>query len=113
MDANFLTVLLVFILGFVAGWHLRTITMLRNMIDNPDEIIKVMNQLKEMSDQEKMFGGSEADLIEMKIENHQGLTYAYDKHTGEFIAQGDSLENMLASAKQRFPNKRFRASHSD
>lgn len=108
MDSDFITVLLVFILGFVAGWHLRALTILRNLVNNPQEMIKVLTELKEISAQEERYGGPvSTDTIELEIEHHQDVIYAYDKLTGEFIAQGSTEQELLDSARKRFPNKDF------
>ena len=108
MDADFLLVVLVFLLGFVAGWHARFLVIIKNMIDNPDEVIKAINQIKSLSKQHEQDDSEiDAELIEIETENHQGVIYAYDKHTGEFIAQGSSEEDLINQAKKRFPNKNF------
>lgn len=106
MDFFIITGLLV--IGFLIGWHLRAITILKSIVDKPDEIIKLLNQLKELQEQEERIGESATfDLIELEFETHSNMLYAYDKMSGQFIAQGSNEEELIESAKKRFPDKKF------
>ncbi len=106
MDFFIITGLL--LIGFLIGWHLRALTILRNMTEKPDEMINLLKQLKDLSDQEERIGESITDdLIELELETHSNMLYAYNKMTGQFIAQGTSEEELFESAKKRFPDKKF------
>ena len=106
MDFFIITGLL--IIGFLIGWHLRAITILKNLVDKPDEIIKLLNQLKELQEQEDRIGETVTDdLVELSFEIHSEVLYAFDRITGQFIAQGINEKELLETAQKRFPNKRF------
>jgi hypothetical protein len=95
-------------IGFLIGWHLRAFTIMKNMVDKPDEMIKLLTQLKDLSAQEDRFGEPVTeDLIELETEIHRDTMYAYDRLTGQFIAQGSNEQELLESAKKRFPGKKF------
>jgi hypothetical protein len=47
------------------------------------------------------------DVIELTIEQVGSQTYAYNKHTGQFLAQGPTLDDAMKIAAGRFPNKKF------
>lgn len=96
------------IIGFLIGWHLRAITILRNMVDKPDEMINLLTQLKDLSEQEERLGQPiTTDTVELEFEKHNDIFYAFDKMTGQFIAQGSTEQELLDAAKKRFPNKEF------
>ncbi len=102
------------LIGFLIGWHLRAFTIMKNMVDKPDEMIKLLTQLKELSEQEERFGEPvTVELIELELETHSDTLYAYDKLTGQFIAQGSNEQELLESAKKRFPDKKFWKNNSN
>lgn len=47
------------------------------------------------------------DLVEMEVETHDGIVYAYDKTTGDFLGQGSSVYQAAASAASRFKGVKF------
>lgn len=47
------------------------------------------------------------DVVEIQIEQVGNQTYAYDKETGQFLAQGPTLDDAIKIATKRFPNKKF------
>lgn len=48
-----------------------------------------------------------ADGTELAIEKVKGVLYAYTKSENKFIAQGETIEELLKSAHERFPGKTF------
>lgn len=93
---EFLSIFAVFILGFILGWILRE-EMAKRRVD------ALMNQL-----------GSELetvakDLINIKIEQHSGMYYVFNKETDEFMAQASTRKELEDSLAERYPEKRFAA----
>lgn len=93
---EFLSIFAVFILGFILGWVLRE-EMAKRRVD------ALLNQL-----------GSELetvakDLINIKIEQHSGMYYVFNKETDEFMAQAPTRQELEDSLAERYPEKRFAA----
>lgn len=95
------------VLAFYLGWILRGAVMLRNLSENPERVIKILEQIKKINQAEaegKEFLSGETEL---SIERVGNVLYAYAKESGEFIAQGPDLNSLLASANARYPNSKF------
>ena len=101
-----------FIVGLVAfwaGWHARAISILTNMARNPEHMINILNQIKKINEEElaeAVPADSQAGT-ELKIERVGNQLFAYDKDSGEFIAQGPDLATLLDAANERYPNDKF------
>ena len=102
---DFLIYLVIAGIAFTIGWHLRAITMLYNMLANPDRMIESLNKLKTITSEE--YQGLPDDAIPLEIEEVDGEIYAYNKITGEFLAQGQTVVQVALMATRRFPNKTF------
>jgi hypothetical protein len=44
------------------------------------------------------------DKIETRLEDIDGMFYIYNKHNGEFLAQGATASDLITQIKQRFAN---------
>ncbi len=104
---EFLSYVVVFIIAMYIGWHLRGIVMLANLSENPDRVIKMLEKIKEINQEEASSGKSKTDGTELKIERVGNMLYAFTKDNDEFIAQGTDLKTLLDVAQKRFPNKVF------
>jgi hypothetical protein len=51
--------------------------------------------------------GVPEDAIEVQTESVNDLVFAYDKTTGEFLAQAGNLHQVMTLAAKRFPGKKF------
>ena len=49
----------------------------------------------------------ELELIEVKLEQHQGQIYAFRTDTDQFLGQGTDRESLIAALKQRLNNVRL------
>jgi hypothetical protein len=108
MDLNTIILIGWGILCFIAGWHLRAIIMLKNLINDPDNMIDLLTRLKSVIEQEQRIGEPPTEhTVEVELEHHEGIVYAYDKMTGQFLGQGPSLNDVIDSARKRFPEKDF------
>jgi len=92
-------------IAFVIGWHMRAITMLYNMLADPDRVIDLLHKLKSVSNEE--YAELPDDAIPLEIEEVNGQVFAYNKITGEFLGQGSTIVQAALSAAKRFPGKTF------
>jgi hypothetical protein len=90
--------------AFWAGWKMRGIIMLAAMSDNPDKIIKMLEEVKKINKAEVTNGEVKVEVAPEKV---NGYWYAYAKETGQFLAQAPTLEEAIKLASIRFPNKTF------
>lgn len=97
--------LVVVFFAFWLGWKIRGVIMLAAMSEHPEKIIKMLEEIKTINKNETVPVGPNSVEVEPA---HVGATwYAYAKETGQFLAQGATLEEALKSASLRFPNKTF------
>jgi hypothetical protein len=101
MDSIILYLVIAFV-AFVMGWKLRGLLMIAAMSDDPEKIINMLKEVKKINE-------SEASDVKVEVEPEKvnGHWYAYAKETGQFLAQGSTLEEALKIASIRFPNKTF------
>lgn len=109
-------VLLIAAAALWIGWRVHEAFIIHIIRTNP-EILKELSKVVEdhndelgteeitvvTSDGQKM----DTEGVEMIVEREGNLLYAYSKTTNQFIAQGDSIENLLSMAHKRFPGKTF------
>jgi len=88
-----------------AGVHIATFRIMTNMVKNPDGVIDLVNKLKEINESEDL--GVPVDAIEVKTEQVNDLVFAYNKVTGEFLAQAQNLHQVMLEAAKRYPGKKF------
>lgn len=91
--------------AFWAGWKIRGIVMMAAMSDNPEKIIKILEEVKKINNNEKV--GVKPNAVEVRPELVSNVWYAYAKDNGQFLGQGPTLEEALKTASLRFPNKTF------
>lgn len=97
------------VIGFIvfyAGWQLRGAIMLANLATNPDKIIKMLEEIKKINEAEAR-GEEFQEGVEVEPEQVGNVWYAYAKDTGQFLAQGTSLDDAIKAACDRFPEKTF------
>jgi hypothetical protein len=97
--------LVVAIVAYWIGWHVRGIIFLSNISERPDHMIKMLEKIREINESEEL--GLPDDAIEVKTENVNDLVYAYNKVTGEFLAQAQNLHQVMVEAAKRYPGKKF------
>ncbi len=49
-------------------------------------------------------GDTDSQRIEMKVEQHGDVLYAFRKDTDDFVCQGANFEELRANFSKRFPN---------
>jgi hypothetical protein len=104
MDFLFYVILAVIV--FYAGWTLRGVMLIAKLSTNPDNVIKMLEQIKKINEAEAR-GEEYQEGVEVESEQVGNVWYAYEKDTGQFLAQGTSLEDAIKAACDRFPEKTF------
>jgi hypothetical protein len=90
---------------YIIGKHVAAVRIMNNLVRDPDGMIAMIGKLKEIISSEA--DGMPEDAHEVKTEQVNGLIFAYDKHTGEFLAQAEDLHEVMIQAARRYPGKRF------
>jgi hypothetical protein len=99
---EFLVVLTVmFALGFFVGWRAREQT--------------AVNRIKEFEDQlnETMIEEFKSKVIDINVEDHDGVFYVYKKEDGTYLAHGPTMESLEDILTEKFPGKMFNATPDD
>jgi predicted metal-dependent RNase len=90
---DYLLWVVIWILGAVYGWYARE-RQAKRTID------MFFNQVEETID---------ASVLKINIEKHGPMFYVYDKETNDFMAQGNTVEELESNLAKRYPDKRFAA----
>jgi hypothetical protein len=91
--------------AFLAGVHYAQIRFLTNIAKNPEKFIDMLEQIKAINANEDL--GLPEDAIEVRIEKDKDMIYAYEKVSGQFLAQAQSIHLAMVEATNRFPGKKF------
>ena len=102
---DFLPYLVIAIIAYKVGQHVQTFRIMNNLVKNPDGMIEMIGKIKEITASEQI--GMPEDAHEVTADEVNGMVIAYDRHTGEFLAQADNLVTALELAAKRFPGKKF------
>jgi hypothetical protein len=101
MEAHLID-LLIIILAFWLGWKLRGFWMVIALAARPELLAEVARQAKNIAD-----GHVDGPSRQIRAEQVGDCVFLYAEDTGEFLAQGTSLDLALATVKLRFPNQEF------
>jgi len=102
---EYLPYAVVAIVFYNVGIFVARIRMIENLVKNPDGVIQMIGQIKHIVESEE--NAMPDDVIEVKTEQVKDLVYAYNKVTGEFLAQAQNLHQVMSVAAQRYPGKKF------
>jgi len=91
--------------AFWAGIHWAQIRFLNNIAKHPEKFIKMLEQIKTINDNEEL--GLPEDAVEVRIEKENNVVYAYEKVSGQFLAQAQSIHLAMIEATKRHPGKKF------
>lgn len=103
---NLFELLIAGAVGYFIGSWVKEQIMLVRMVRNAKDIIKYLEHAQKVMAEVEADGVPE-DAIEVEIEQVNGFVYAYNKMTGEFLAQAQSLHQVMMEAARRFPGKKF------
>ena len=104
---DFLSTLVIVAISMWAGWHLRGITLIARFGNDPDHFIKLLEQIKDINQKDKLETDQKANGTELKIERQGNTLFAYIKDDNQFVAQGPDLSSLLEQAQKRFPGRKF------
>lgn len=104
---DFLTTIVVAVIAMWVGWHLRGIVILANLSEDPDRVIKMLEKIKEINQEEHQELKGKLVGIEIKPEQVGNMWYAYAADDNQFLGQGPTLDDALKMVSDRFPNKKF------
>jgi hypothetical protein len=90
--------------AYTVGIHIASLRIMTKMVNDPDSVAKLVTELKNIRDDNEV---DVSDAIEVQTEQVNGLVYAYNKATGEFLAQDQNLQQVMLLAAQRYPGKKF------
>jgi hypothetical protein len=100
--------IMVYAFGFFAGWMSHAKSILKRLTDNPDEMIRILNEYKKEQSKIKVIEREDATPArEIEVEQQNGVFYLYAKDNGQFLAQAKTLDEALKIVEQRFPNQSF------
>lgn len=103
---NLFELLIAGAVGYYIGSWVKEQFMLLSMVRNAKDIIKYLEHAQKVLEEVEAEGIPE-DAIEVEIERVNGFVYAYNKMTGEFLAQSQSLHQAMTLAAKRYPGKKF------
>ena len=93
------------VVAFYCGIHYAQIRFLANISKRPEKFIDMLEQIKAINDNDEL--GVPEDAVEVRTEQVNGMVYAYEKVSGQFLAQAQSLHLAMVEATKRYPGKRF------
>jgi hypothetical protein len=102
---EFLPFVAVAVVFYNIGSHIRAFQIMQNLAKRPDDFIQMINKIKEIN--ESLEVGMPDDAIEVQTEHVNDLVFAYNKTTGEFLAQAQNLHQVMTEAAKRYPGKKF------
>lgn len=111
MDETFINYLLIFMLGWAIGsavtrawlhWTFREILKDLGVSDTQLRTLAERNGI-EVKDPET----AEMPTVEVKLEQHQGVIYAFRKDTDQFLGQGPDREQLILRLKENLTNVRL------
>ena len=113
------------IVAFAFGWYIgnlvTTITLamsfrqiLRDLGIKNEQLRKLAeNAGVDVPDAAANTADGDLDLVEVTIEQHQGVLYAYRKADSQFLGQGTDRETLVTSITNRLQGVRLKISDSD
>ena len=102
---EFLPYVAVAVIFYTIGKHVAAMRIMNNLVRDPDGMIAMISKLNEIIGSEA--DGMPEDAHEVATEQQGSQIYAYDKLTGEFLAQAETLNSVMILAAKRHPGKRF------
>lgn len=104
MDNDTIWIIVGFGIAFWLGKHYAQLKFLHKISTDPDKMIELLQQVKKINDDDDVVI---AGAIEVKTELVNNSVYAYNKTTGEFLAQAADLHQVMMEAAKRYPGKKF------
>lgn len=96
--------ILYFAIVFWIGWRVRTAVIMYHLSEDPDRMIKILNQIKEINQKSETKEETKPNG-DVKIEHHHGHVYLFETTTDKFLAQGKTITEAIAMMDKRFPGQ--------
>ena len=110
IDTTWIVVSIVcFVVGVIVGEFRQAHKFITKVSKDPDHMIDLLMQLKRELARLKTLEEENLpeDAIEVVVEHVGHAVLAYNKATGEFLAQAPSTHEVMQLASKRFPGQRF------
>ena len=103
------TAIACFAVGVIVGEFRQAHKFIAKVSKDPDSMINLLTQLKTELARLKSLEEHNLpeDAIEVEIEQVSDGVFAYNKATGEFLAQAQNLHQAMLLAAARYPGKKF------
>ena len=102
---SFLPYVAVAVIAYNLGNHMAALRIMRNLVKNPENMIELITQLKQINESE--LEGMPDNAVEVESLDQNGVVYAYEKATGKFLSQAEDLRSAMVEAAKRNPGKQF------
>ena len=117
---------IILVLAFAAGWYLGSTVTTHLLALSFRQILQDLGikneQLRQLARDvgadipavnQNTAHGEELTPVEVTIEQHQGVLYAYRKEDQQFLGQGTDREGLIASVTKRLQGVRLKISDQD
>lgn len=101
-------IIIVFGSGFVLGWFWQAKRIIGKLVQDPQRTIDLIKKYQEEVEKEQKQSAIKDSIRSIRVEKHGSTLYLYAKDTDEFLAQGSTLQEALATIEKRFPNQDFK-----
>ena len=105
---EYLIYVIALLIAMRVGWKLHEMWFLYIIREEPEKLeaaIALAKQaLAEQDDGQEVLA---LKVTELEIERVGSMMYAYDKLTGQFLAQGNTIKEVLDAYQKRFPNRKL------
>ena len=120
MDNTIITIIIAFAVGWFLGsriqWFLDQITF-KQILDDLGVTSQQLTQLINTDDapavNDDTADGKELTCLEVTLEQHQGVIFAYRKHDQQFLGQGTDQAELIQSIRNRLQGVRLKISELD
>lgn len=90
---------------FWVGKQYAQIKFIVNLAKNPKRVREMLEEIEAIN--ENIEKGMPEDAIEVETEKVGNVYYGYNKSTGKFLGQAESIHEVMVEAAKRFPGKNF------
>jgi len=87
--------------GFYLGVARTKQELAQNIVDDPDRIIAIINELKQLNEDVTDVG------TEVYVEQHNDRFFVYNKTNSLYLGQGLSVDDAMKTVTNRFPDQVF------
>lgn len=97
-------------IGVAVGWTANSIMFKYNISDHPEKMIDMLNKLNQIKSINKKLQNPTVNVV---IENHGTLWYAFLEDSHTFLGQGPSVEEVIEKITEKYPEYNFTIESED